>query len=360
MKFNDDLLLSESDKEAAKRAYPSVYFALDFPEIVTLFKPYDVAANKAKNMSRRAGVIAITFGLIGWFLAVAEPSYDGLGFPKKIILLCSALFGVASVVVGINGVLFSSSKHKWLQNRFVTERIRQFFFQNFVFHLSDICLALEDKDAQEAFRRDTLARFEPFKASLTEKTAAEFDRVVNGDDNSSYWVIPSTTLFYGVDAKKHNQVFSAYRELRIIHQLDYAWHNLRQPQNLFDFPARHQEALFGSISMATIAILFLLNFFQLFAILFGEKLINDPWSYIVSIWIAIIPLAIRTLEEGLQPQREVERYENYRNICKLKKEAYESARSTEEKCALMIEMERASIEEMRLFLKTHLSARFVM
>src|SRR5262249_36568532 len=54
----------------------------------------------------------------------------------------------------------------------------------------------------------------------------------------------------------------------------------------------------------------------------------------------------RALEEGLQPQREIERCESYRASCVQKREQSDQARTVAEKYAVMLSVERASYDEM--------------
>ena len=48
-KFNDDLLLQDADRKLAQRKYPSIFHALDHPELRDLFCEYDAPANRAKR-----------------------------------------------------------------------------------------------------------------------------------------------------------------------------------------------------------------------------------------------------------------------------------------------------------------------
>jgi len=61
-KFNDDLLLHDSDRKLAAGKYPSIYHVLDHPELRQLFSEYDEPANRAKRNDLRAGIWAIGLG----------------------------------------------------------------------------------------------------------------------------------------------------------------------------------------------------------------------------------------------------------------------------------------------------------
>jgi hypothetical protein len=77
------------------------------------------------------------------------------------------------------------------------------------------------------------------------------------------------------------------------------------------------------------------------------------------VWIAIAALGIRAIEAGLQPEREVERYQQYRFAVKAVLHRFEASDSLREKADAMEDMERLSYEEMRSFILTNTRARFV-
>jgi hypothetical protein len=62
-KFNDDLLLSEADRELARKRYGSIYHVLDHPDLQQLFAEYDAPANRAKRKGLKAGLWAVGLGL---------------------------------------------------------------------------------------------------------------------------------------------------------------------------------------------------------------------------------------------------------------------------------------------------------
>jgi hypothetical protein len=64
------------------------------------------------------------------------------------------------------------------------------------------------------------------------------------------------------------------------------------------------------------------------------------------IWIVIVALAARVFEQGLQPEGEIERYQQYGSACKAILERFDPAPSQAEKVRIMMEMERLSFDEM--------------
>lgn len=360
-RYNDDILTSPSDQEFVRAMYPSFAFALDFQPLRDIFMPVDQRASAAKRRGRIAGIFAISLGMLGWFIACAEQAFEKKDYAKP-LLLCAALLSVASVVIGLGGILHASAKKNWLKGRFVTERLRQFHFQNLVLRLPSLVDAAKHKDRQPAFILESTRRLAELARSLVVTHAdAEFDRVVKEDDDNPNWLLPLPSAgaieLLGSDV---DEFVRAYRELRIVHQLNYAWYHLRAPMSLSDYPIRWQERSLGVVALAGTGIIFVANALQAFAIALGVVITIHPWDFIVVMWIAIVALAIRALEEGLQPQREVERYETYRTICRQTLERLDAAPTLYEKYEAMLALERASYDEMRLFLKTNLAARFIL
>jgi hypothetical protein len=81
---------------------------------------------------------------------------------------------------------------------------------------------------------------------------------------------------------------------------------------------------------------------------------------VITIWIAIVALTVRAIEQGLQPEREIERYQQYRSAVQAILERFEHARSQGEQLKIMRDMERLAFDEMRNFLVTNARAWFVM
>jgi hypothetical protein len=84
-----------------------------------------------------------------------------------------------------------------------------------------------------------------------------------------------------------------------------------------------------------------------------------PWAQWIAICFAVVALGMRTLEEGLQPKRELERYQRHSDLVRDILARFDAG-SRQIKFETMIEMERLAFEEMRDFLRTAQESRFVM
>jgi len=369
-KFNDDLLLGKKDRETAERRYPTILHILDNPSLRSYFEKFDPPANHAKQSSRRAGCLAIFLAAVALMAASAEhplrqileklPSeYESLRvWPAILVAVISALAGIASVVIGSVGVLFAGKKKEWLYRRFMTERIRQFHFQMFVCRLPEIRASLKDERAQEVFMLEWEEWLEGFKAMFEGKVASEFAKTVSEGASTDFWLHdrPKEPSEFR-ESSDLDPLFRAYRELRILHQIGYANYKLRDDHKILSEAPRRQATELSTIAFTCIVLICALHIIVLVTAFF-----ELGWSFIgvAIIWLAIVALAVRAVEQGLQPEREIERYQQYSSAAKAVLERFDDARSQGEKVRIMEEMERLSFDEMRNFLLTNNRSQFVM
>ena len=83
-------------------------------------------------------------------------------------------------------------------------------------------------------------------------------------------------------------------------------------------------------------------------------------AIVLIIWLALAALATRAIEQGLQREREIERYQQYRSAVRAILERYDEAPTQRSKLAIMRELERLAFDEMRNFLITNERSSFVM
>ena len=79
-----------------------------------------------------------------------------------------------------------------------------------------------------------------------------------------------------------------------------------------------------------------------------------------AITIALIGAALRTIDTGLGLDREIERYNDYRGRTSQLCDRFKHAMDAKERLHLMEEMELASVDEMKGFLRTHHNTRFIL
>ena len=370
-KFNDDILLDQQDQELAARIYPTIFHVLDHPELRQLFLVYDKASSLAKRKGRWAGVFAIAFGFSA--LAIAPLEYpltrQGDCFQnliscdreREVLAALSAVFGIIGVVIGSIGVLFSRKKREWLHLRLMTERIRQFHFQTLVYRMPEILLSLKGAHGKSSFVSDRSIWFEAFKDRWVGKLDSKFTELIDEERGPDHWLHERQKMLTKIaESKELEPLFVAYRELRIVHQIGIASHKLGHDHRIFSAIPRRQAAVFAHVSTLWIILLCFIDACVIMGVFFQSwRVFNSAGVSVVVIFIALAALATRAFEQGLQPEREVERYQQYRSAVRAVLERFDDAESQAEKIQIMEEMERLSFDELRNFLMTNDRAHFV-
>src|SRR5690606_30126471 len=86
----------------------------------------------------------------------------------------------------------------------------------------------------------------------------------------------------------------------------------------------------------------------------------EPYLPVAIIVLLIINVAGRAVQDGLAAPEEFQRYNDYAGKIAYLKSRFEHAKDNEEKLELMVEMERAALEELKGFLRAHHEAKFIL
>jgi hypothetical protein len=159
------------------------------------------------------------------------------------------------------------------------------------------------------------------------------------------------------------QLFRAYRRLRFEEQIGYAEHKLRTSNvsaKLIGAPLRNQREGLHAIWTVAFGALVALHGGIVIGTLACWCAVRNPWLPVVSIWLALFALGVRTLEEGLRLSQEIERYEDYRAEVSDAFTRFDHASTTEDKLRVMMDMEQIAFDEMRSFLRTASESSFVL
>ena len=363
-KFNDDLLLHEEDRKLASIRYPTIFHVLDHPQLRHVFSKYDEPASRAKRIGLIAGFGAIGFGFGALGVAALELIFTHPDYSVALAVI-SGLCGVLSFLIGSVGVLFAGRKRNWLRHRLMGERIRQFHFQMLVYRLPEILESLKNSAAKTAFLSDRNVWLESFKGRLIGKLNSTLAAILHEEKSIDPWLHDSAraTSAEIQESADLNPIFDAYRELRIVHQLDYANYKLQDDHRIISAMPRRQMAVISGVVFALIVLLVVMHVGILAGALFPNSTLgsfHSPNAIVVVIWLALAALAVRAVEQGLQPEREIERYQQYRSGVRAILERYDNAVSQNGKIEIMREMERLAFEEMRNFLVTNERSNFVM
>jgi len=369
-KFNDDLLVAKGDRDVAAVVYPTVFHVLDHPELRQCFLEYDAPSNAAKKRSVYLGSAAILLASAALISASGEIPFHGQAGILTGLALVAAVCGIASVLIGALGLLYGKTKRNWLCMRLMTERLRQFHFQTFVYLLPEITASVHDEDARARFVSARAAAFAAFRRKMEGHLEAELSAVIHDEQSDlGFRNVPATSAMMDHDPAL-DPLFEAYRELRIEHQLNFARFKMREDDRLFSSAPRSQAATLERVSFSCIVLLLALHITIGTAIVLASiaRLVPTPVFVptLVSVLgaatlcIAVVALAARTFQQGLQPERELERYAQYGSSCKAILDRFDGASSHTDKVAIMREMERLSVDEMRNFFLANQRATFVM
>jgi hypothetical protein len=380
-KFNDDLLVTPRDRELAADTFPDILHVLDFPELRQLFSSYDVPAKRAKRHRRVIGSVAIIAGvsaLLGASVALLHDN-DSAHWPRY-VAGASAVMGVLSLLLGSVGALAGPSKRRWLCSRLMTERLRQFHFQTMVCRLPEILGSMADSKTRGKFLDQRRTWFAEYRLAYEGHLPARLRTVLDDDAEEDFWLHPDRSRDCSCDPADASvaTVFSAYRLLRFEHQIQYANYRLGADEGIFSSSATRQLEILRNVALVFILVIFVSNLALAALLGFGalsgllspgaatpspgaqSGILTTTHVHIAIIWLFIGIVAMRTLEEGLQPAREVERYTRYRSSMVSLMRRFDAAIDPREKIEIMREAERASYQEMRSFLRTHNDARYVL
>lgn len=376
--FNDEMFLDERTRANAAAIFPNVYAALDNERLRDVFQSHDVIANSRKQRARRLGLSAVVLTALALTLAAWEPALHGLlahdgawhWLPKGLAAV-AGVAGIAGGLIGYFGLLFASRKREWLLARLATERLRQWQWQSFLADIPALASARGDNAAIEACvkRRDEL--FERFHAGRIEQVVADLPAFVSdhsagidGGVSHLMWLRPELEKPSAdpppIDDPVFREACRLYEEFRIRGQVQYTRHKLEEDGQRFATHAAVQARRLGNVALLSVLGILALHALVLVGVLGDLAWANHPIVHAIAVTAAIVALAGRTLEEGLQPHREVDRLTTYLQQIESARSRFAKAATSEDKLDAMRDFEAAAFNEMVVFLKTMNESRFVM
>ena len=359
-RFNSDVLSDDESLRWAQDEFPNLSRILQHDDLRLTFQAEDKQANAAKRRSRRTGICAVLLGVFALWAAALEPLLETHENVRAAVAAVSAVLGVMSVFIGFAGVLYRGKKERWLRRRWCTERLRQLHFQTM---LADVVVMLQaaalKSNSHNYFRwRSELldderrigflhlaneqTKLKPWKAEHRKWLVEQRSGAIDGND--VMWL----------------EFLRAYESLRFEHQIAYAKQALGEEEPFRKLTPATLLRLLTWVSMSCIIIVLLVHVFIILGILMGSQAFHLPAINVLTIWIAVVALGARTLEEGLQPGREVERLEGYISTVHRLRERFQAARTPEAKLDSMRQMEEAAYDEMMIFFRASDEAKFAM
>jgi len=345
----------KAEAEAARD--PCVRFAFEHPELLRAFEVADKKAIAAKRASRRIGFLSVFLVLIALLIASAAPLLKGLDHDQHVLLgYVSAGLGIIGAILGLSGLRKTASRRKWLHYRLQTESMRLFHFHMMASRLPEIAMA--DQSGRDSYLESRRKAFDRLTAKVLDKADEELSRIRSQHDLSDFDVgVEEAAVTGNENPQAIKAALDAWRRLRLDWQLGYCEAKLSHRSSAGSLSALQTEHLFSWVAWIAIAIVIGLHLTQFAA---GPLHLPLALMEVMVIWTALIALAARALEDGLQPQRDVERYEQYRANILVARERLNGASDFVTQLEVIRSFERISLEEMRVFLRTHAKSKFLL
>ncbi len=384
-RFNDELLLSKADRELAQKTFPNVFFALDHPELREEFQRVDGKAVRAKNTSRRIGFAALIFATISLLTFPIEPLIKGIWQNAdayqtmfRYITILGAFIGFLALFFGNLGLGFGKFKRNWLQQRLITERLRQWHAQYLISHAVEIATVISTGDGLEAFQSKRSVAFQRFKRSFIDQIGSEYAKytissaasfsgqsVADPSAQNAFWIEETWAKDAATKADKTLQeplkeVYRAFEETRMRGQIQYTNYVLSADGKFLSSPPK-QIHILGNLSYVLVILAFMANFAALISAIWIKPF--EGWPSVLSsmaIAFAIIAVGVRATLEGLRPERETRRMQFYASALNHAQKSFDAARSHGKRIEAMSMLERASYDEMVEFISSNEQARFVL
>jgi len=282
--------------------------------------------------------------------------------------------------------MYGKRKSAWLNARLYTERLRQFHFQTFVWRLPEIAESLRSGEAsRDEYCVKRNRWFNTFEDEFKGKSDSQMSALLHPTAVPAIWLhldasIGQEPVVPDAAGVEFTDVFRAYETLRFDEQQGYAEFMLR-PSNRVDLPnatdthtrrttwpwypgvnlpLRLKQKVLNALWIVSLSMLVLMHVGILVSHIGGWHLLEGTWPHAIVVSAALLAVAVKTLSEGFALTREIERYEEYRAVVSGLKQAFRATKSPRKKVQIMMEMEKASFEEMRMFLRSHHESTFIM
>ena len=344
------------DAEEARK--PAIRFIFEFPELLQAFEEIDPGAQIARRQSRRLGFASIALVLAALLLASADPALEGFERDLREMLgYGAALLGLAGTLLGALTLGKGSPRTKWLLARLQTESLRLFHFHYLARRLPDALPASGDPQAQAAYCAERKEALDRMRQALLSDPVSTYARLLADREFAPFaGLIAPSDQDAIADPALAADALAAWRALRLEWQIGYCEAKLSERGRLGATPKR-QERLFATIAWSCIAVIVGLHLAH-----FVEHALHLPQALLQTgvVWTALIALGARALESGLSPQREVERYEQYRSNIRVALRRFDEAASVQARLEVMRGFEATSQEEMLVFIRTHAHSHFLL
>ena len=383
-RFNDELLLSDSDLILAEKSYPNIFFALHNRDLKDEFRRVDSQAVTAKNTSRRIGFAALIFATLSLLTFPAEPLVKGIWSSTieyeimfQYLTVAGAVIGFLALFFGNLGLGFGRIKRSWLQKRLITERLRQWHAQYLIAHSTEIAEIATTGEGKHEWLEKRSVAFKRFKRAFIDQIGSEYAKytissaaaysgqsVADPSAKHAFWIDETWAKTAASKTKREHkdamlELYRAYEETRMLGQIQYTNYVLSADGAFWSSPSKQMHML-GNASYILVILAFMANFIALVSAVWPGFPVGWPVLSSLAITFAIIAVGVRAMLEGLRPERETRRMEFYASALNHANTSFDAARSHGKRVEAMAMLERASFDEMVEFISSNEQARFVL
>jgi hypothetical protein len=200
-------------------------------------------------------------------------------------------------------------------------------------------------------------RTEKFRSQVVNASAVKLADILADRPGEGIWLVEPDQRPVGDDATAA-KYFEALEELRLRHQIDFAGLQLLSFWTLQPRSPLQTAKLLSGVGAFCAVLLLVLGVAGLVLDAATGRMASLTHATLVA--LAVVALAARTLEEGLQVHSEVSRYRTYDAALRRLGERYRNAAANADRRHVLLELEEVCFDEMVGFLKAHHDARFLM
>lgn len=361
--FNGDLLMSDSDLNFVRSQFAEIIHLLDDERLRAVFAQYEAEGNTARDHVRRLGVGAVFFATLALLTIATQPAWPCTPTARWIAVLLESV-GLLAALVASGGLWLGPWKQRWLESRLMTERLRQWHFQLWLKRGHEIDASVGGTKGVAEFQNKRERWLDEFLRSHEGQLDAKLQSLTSELGDADIWLHNSPSA-YADKSKALPHVFQAYEQLRFDHQYSHAMHKLRRADDtpiwhFLKWPAIRQASTLSALASIGLGAALVCSVVLIYAHASKTGHHLEPTFRMGAIVAALVGLALRTVQEGLAPEEEIERYNDYRARIAQLRERFQETKDQNQRLRIMEDLERAAFDELRGFLRTHRRARFLL
>jgi flagellar biogenesis protein FliO len=325
--------------ERISAQFPQLTKLLDNPEISGRFARSETTANLSKRWFNVFGLSSLVLIILMLLIAAWRPFIHKAGIATPSWLLwVSASAGFASFAMSITSTYVFGFQGKWLLNRFVTERLRQWKFQQLLDgRFVDLSVTNPHEFDSELEKRWVMAQFD-----VLEKPGTMED-FLDAEDFRLF-VRPSVSA----NTEMARTVADAYQSLRLEYQAKYLSFKKHTLGTL--------DVWTSGIGKLTFLLAGLTALTEIVIIAFNHSASHEStvsWLLgVLALSLALISVAVRIIRSAKAISEETERYTTKWVLLKTLAERFYGDTDPEKQLECMVETERVCVEELREFIRT--------